>query len=53
MWLDAPFLVRSALRDVSRGRGVSVPSARYKVITFLTRFLPDRVVAAGAVTGRK
>ncbi|CAN5171249.1 SDR family oxidoreductase [soil metagenome] len=53
MWLDAPFLVRSALRDIARGKSVSVPSVRYKLITFLTRFLPDSVVAAGAVTGRR
>lgn len=53
MWLDAPFLVRSALRDVASGKGVSVPAVRYKVIRFLTRFLPDRLVAAGAVAGRK
>jgi short-subunit dehydrogenase len=32
MWLDAPFVVRSALRSVARGRAVSIPSVRYKLV---------------------
>jgi short-subunit dehydrogenase len=52
MWLDAPFLVRSALRDVKRGKAISVPSVRYKVIVFLTRFVPPSLTAKGALAGR-
>ncbi|MGV8913745.1 MAG: SDR family NAD(P)-dependent oxidoreductase [Rhodoglobus sp.] len=32
MWLDAQFVVRSALRSATRGRAVSIPSVRYKFI---------------------
>jgi uncharacterized protein len=53
MWIDAPFLVRAALRDVARGKAVSVPSVRYKAVVLFSRILPARVVAAGAVAGRK
>jgi short-subunit dehydrogenase len=49
MWLDAPFLVRSALRDVRRGKAVSIPSIRYKTIIALTKVLPSRLLAAGAM----
>jgi short-subunit dehydrogenase len=52
MWLDAPFLVRSALRDVHRGKAISVPSIRYKLIVFLTRFVPPSMTAKGALAGR-
>lgn len=52
LWLDATTLVRIALRDVARGRAVSVPTIRYKVIVGLIGFLPKRIVAAGALRGR-
>ena len=52
MWLDAPFLVRSALRDIRRGKAISVPSIRYKLIVFLTRFVPPALTAKGALAGR-
>ncbi|CAO1652538.1 SDR family oxidoreductase [Salinibacterium sp. NYA9b] len=32
MWLDAGFVVRSALRAAARGRAVSVPSVRYTLV---------------------
>ncbi|MBH0115925.1 SDR family NAD(P)-dependent oxidoreductase [Salinibacterium sp. NG253] len=37
MWLDASFVVRSALRSAARGRAVSVPSVRYKLIWALMK----------------
>ena len=32
MWLEAEFVVRSALRSASRGRAVAIPSVRYKLL---------------------
>jgi short-subunit dehydrogenase len=52
LWLDAPRVVREALRDVARGKAVSVPSLRYKALVALTRVLPDRVVVSVASRGR-
>lgn len=40
LWLDADDLVAGALRDLSRGRVVSTPSARYKALMFIARHAP-------------
>ena len=53
MWLNAEYLVRTSLRDVALGKAVSVPSLRYKVVVFLTKILPARLIAAGALRGRQ
>ena len=52
MWLDAADVVRIALRDVARGRGLSVPTLRYKVVVGLSKILPARVLAAGSLHPR-
>ncbi|MFJ6654456.1 SDR family NAD(P)-dependent oxidoreductase [Microbacterium sp. NPDC091313] len=52
MWLDAPDVVREALRDVARGRSVSIPSLRYKALVAVSRLLPDAVVVRAAERGR-
>jgi short-subunit dehydrogenase len=52
LWLDAHTLVRLALRDVARGRAVSIPTLRYKIVVRLSGLLPKRIVAAGALRGR-
>jgi short-subunit dehydrogenase len=52
MWLKAEVLVRKALRDVERNRAVSVPTVRYKLVVWLSGWLPKRIVAAGALRGR-
>lgn len=52
MWLDAPYVVAASLRDVARGKAVSVPSARYRAIVALARVVPARVLARAAATGR-
>lgn len=52
LWLDAPYVVRTALRAARRGRAVSIPSIRYKVIAGLARVVPPRIAAAGALKGR-
>ena len=40
MWLDADKLVQEALRDLRRGKVVSIPSWKYKVAVFALRHLP-------------
>lgn len=44
LWLDADRVAREALRDVARGRAVSVPAWRYKVVAAALRHLPRRVL---------
>ncbi|WP_165986639.1 SDR family oxidoreductase [Streptomyces sp. YIM 98790] len=50
MWLDADKVVAAALRDLSRGRTVSVPDARYKALLGATRLVPRN--ALGGLTSR-
>ncbi|MFT4258477.1 SDR family NAD(P)-dependent oxidoreductase [Microbacterium sp.] len=52
MWLDAPAVVREGLRDAARGRAVSIPSLRYKVIVGAARVLPRGLTAGVARRGR-
>jgi len=52
MWLDAGSVVREGLRDAARGKAVSIPSLRYKVLVGLARLVPDRLAARLARTGR-
>jgi short-subunit dehydrogenase len=44
LWLDADELVRDALRDLRKGKVVSVPDWKYKVAVFALRHLPRRVL---------
>jgi uncharacterized protein len=48
MVLRAADVAAESLRDVARGRSVSVPSARYRWATRLTRLLPDAVLVRSA-----
>ena len=43
-WVDVDELVRDALADVARGRVLSVPTARYAVVTQLARHAPRSLV---------
>lgn len=52
MWLDAPAVVGESLRDVARGKAVSVPSVRYRLIVLLTRVLPAGLLAGVGARGR-
>ena len=45
MWLQAERVVREGLADNEKGRAVSIPTKRYKVLTAAARMLPDRLVA--------
>jgi short-subunit dehydrogenase len=44
MWLDAAAVVRAGLTDAQRGRAISVPAARYKVLTTAARLVPRGVL---------
>ncbi len=51
MWLAADDVVRAGLRDAERGRSISVPSARYKLLVGLARYLPRPVLRAAMRRG--
>ena len=53
LWLDADRLVRDALDDLQKGKTVSVPSKRYKVITAVARYTPSSLQARFQRLGRK
>lgn len=46
LWLTPEQVVRGALRDLERGKVISVPTARYKVLAAFARTAPRRLVAA-------
>jgi short-subunit dehydrogenase len=52
MWLKADKVVAASLADLDRGKVVSVPSARYKVLAGLARHLPAPFVTRIAKRGR-
>lgn len=45
MWLQAERVVREGLADNERGKAVSIPTKRYKVLIAAARILPARLVA--------
>ena len=44
MWLDADRVVETAMRDLARGRDLSVPDLRYKGLVAAMRHLPQGLV---------
>jgi uncharacterized protein len=50
MWLSAERVVDDALRDLARGRSVSIPSRRYKALVAAARKAP--LAALGGITSR-
>jgi short-subunit dehydrogenase len=46
MWLDADNVVAAAMRDLARGRSVSVPNWKYKAAALGIRFTPHSVFTA-------
>ncbi|HEY2950573.1 MAG TPA: SDR family oxidoreductase [Micromonosporaceae bacterium] len=52
MWLDADDVVRDAMRDLARGKRVSVPDWRYKLAAFGIRHTPRALMRAGARDAR-
>ena len=45
MWLQADQVVREGLADNAKGKAVSIPSRRYKVLIAAARVIPARLVA--------
>ncbi|RCS71048.1 SDR family NAD(P)-dependent oxidoreductase [Brachybacterium alimentarium] len=52
LWLDAPRVVEESLRDVDRGKSLSVPSRRYRAIYTAARFAPAGLMSRLAARGR-
>ena len=52
LWLDPPYVVRKALRAADRGRAVTIPSLRYKLLVALAHVVPPRVAAQGSLPAR-
>jgi short-subunit dehydrogenase len=46
LWIEAEPTVRAALRDSERGKVVSIPSIRYKVLIWFVRHAPKSAVRA-------
>jgi short-subunit dehydrogenase len=46
LWLDVDALVREGMRDLGRGRLVSVPSWKYKLAAFAMRHAPSGLTRA-------
>jgi hypothetical protein len=44
LWLDADNVARDGLRDLARGRLVSVPNWKYKTVVFAMRHAPRRLL---------
>jgi short-subunit dehydrogenase len=53
LWLDAATVVDEALADFDKGKAMSVPSRRYKVIAGVSRHVPTRVLQRFQGLGRK
>jgi short-subunit dehydrogenase len=53
LWLEPERLVREALADLERGRAVSVPSKRYKLVVAASRAVPGPVLQRFQSLGRK
>ncbi|HSO92811.1 MAG TPA: SDR family oxidoreductase [Arthrobacter sp.] len=45
LWLQAERVVREGLTDNAKGKAVSIPTKRHKVLIAAARVLPDRLVA--------
>jgi short-subunit dehydrogenase len=45
MWLRADWVVRDGLADNIRGKGISIPTKRYKLVAAISRVLPARLTS--------
>jgi len=55
LWIDVEPLVAAALRDVDRGRVMSIPTVRYRALTWFARHLPRRTIRyiSGAISSSR
>jgi short-subunit dehydrogenase len=44
MWLSAQQVVHTALRDLQKGKTISVPSVKYKILVAIVRHTPTRIL---------
>lgn len=44
LWLEPELLVRECLRDVDKGRVISIPTIRYRFLSWVLKHLPDVTV---------
>lgn len=52
MWLKADKVVKASLKDLDKGKAVSIPSIRYKMLATLAQYLPKGLVTRIAKRGR-
>jgi len=52
MWLKADKVVTTSLKDLDKGKSVSIPSFRYKVLAALAQYMPKGLVTRIAKRGR-
>ncbi|MEJ7635779.1 SDR family oxidoreductase [Aeromicrobium sp.] len=52
MWLEADKVVAASLKDLGKGKSVSIPSLRYKLLASLAQYLPKGLVTRIAKRGR-
>lgn len=52
MWLDAPQVISESLRAADRGKAVSIPSFKYKVLAKIARVVPPGLAASVGERGR-
>ncbi|KHL08243.1 hypothetical protein CLV56_0871 [Mumia flava] len=53
MWTTVEENVREALADLGKGKPLSIPTAKYKVLATVAQYAPAKLVAAMAKRGRK
>jgi short-subunit dehydrogenase len=53
LWLDVDQVVDECLRDLRRGKTISIPSLRYKAIVGVGRYLPRTALAKARRAGRR
>ncbi|MCU1514259.1 MAG: Short-chain dehydrogenase [Microbacteriaceae bacterium] len=55
LWLDAEQLVRASLRDISRGKVISIPTLRYRTLIWLARHAPRSWIrkVSGAISSSR
>jgi short-subunit dehydrogenase len=53
LWLDVDDLVAEALRDLAKGKRISVPSKRYKALAAFAKYTPPSLQARFQGLGRK
>ncbi len=44
LWITPEQVARTAMRDVERGRVISIPTVRYRIIGWIARYLPRRTI---------